>query len=131
MSSAVFSTSAAQSRPFVLDSQDEAGVCPQLCPQPSAAELFGEARPPQRVVPPRGAFPAGAFKDGAFKDARLAGITPVTPFHGRYRPIVLIHFAIDGRSDEVHLHTGEGNVDSMKLFRNKGLVEHHAPIGIA
>jgi len=78
MSSAVFSTSAAQSRPFVLDSQDEAGVCPQLCPQPSAAELFGEARPPQRVVPPRGAFPAGAFKDGAFKDARLAGITPAS-----------------------------------------------------
>jgi hypothetical protein len=86
MSSAVFSTSAALSRPFALDSQDEAGVCPQLCPQPTAAELFGEARPPQRVVPARGAFPAGAFKDGAFKDERLAGVTPASRLSVRSAP---------------------------------------------
>ncbi|MFZ0773373.1 MAG: hypothetical protein WCA49_11450 [Candidatus Sulfotelmatobacter sp.] len=46
MSSAVFSTSAAQGRPFVFDGE---GVS-EVCPQPSGAELFPEARPPQRVV---------------------------------------------------------------------------------
>jgi recombination protein RecA len=63
MSSAVFSTSAAQGRPFVFDSENEAEVCPQ-------AELFTEARPPQRVV--------SAIFPGAFKDARLAGVTPAS-----------------------------------------------------
>ena len=52
MSSAVFSTSAAQGRPFVFDSENEAEVCPQL------PRLFTEARPPQRVV--TATFP-GAF----------------------------------------------------------------------
>ena len=60
MSSAVFSTSAAHGRPFVFDSENRA----EVCPQPSGEELFGEPRPPQRVVSP-----------DAFKDARLAGIT--------------------------------------------------------
>ncbi len=47
MSSAVISTSAAPGRPFVFDGDD---VAPS-CPQPSGTELFGEGRPPQRVVP--------------------------------------------------------------------------------
>jgi hypothetical protein len=59
MSSAVFSTSAAQSRPFVFDGEEVIDVCPN----PSGAELFGEARPPQRVVSK--SFP------GAFKDSKL------------------------------------------------------------
>jgi recombination protein RecA len=63
MSSAVFSTSAAQGRPFVFESKNEAEVCPQ-------AELFTEARPPQRVV--------SAIFPGAFQDARLAGVTPAS-----------------------------------------------------
>ena len=63
MSSAVFSTSAAQGRPFVFDSENGA----EVCPQPSGNELFGEPRPPQRVVSPE-----------SFKDARLAGITPAS-----------------------------------------------------
>ena len=63
MSSAVFSTSAAQGRPFVFDSENGA----EVCPQPSGNELFGEPRPPQRVVSPE-----------SFKDARLASITPAS-----------------------------------------------------
>src|SRR5260370_9446018 len=63
MSSAVFSTSAAQGRPFVFDVEEIA----EVCPQPSGAELFGEGRPPQRAVP-------ASFR-GVFKDSRLAGIT--------------------------------------------------------
>jgi recombination protein RecA len=62
MSSAVFSTSAAQGRPFVFDSENGA----EVCPQPSGDELSTQARPPQRV--------AGA----AFSDARLAGVTPAS-----------------------------------------------------
>src|SRR5208282_6717398 len=65
MSSAVFSTSAAQGRPFVFQTENEAEVCPQ-------AELFSEARPPQRAVP---ATVHGAFQ---FKDAKLAGVTPAS-----------------------------------------------------
>jgi len=66
MSSAVVSTSAAQGRPFVFEVEAVA----ELCSQPSQAELFGEGRPPQRVVPAR--FP------GAFKDSRLAGVAPAS-----------------------------------------------------
>ena len=76
MSSAVFSTSAAQSRPFSFDVQAVA----EVCPQPSGAELFGEGRPPQRVVS------AGAFKAASFKDARLAGITPASRLAVRPEP---------------------------------------------
>ena len=71
MSSAVFSTSAAQGRPFVFDSENEAEVCPQ-------AELFTEARPPQRVV--------SAIFPGAFQDARLAGVTPASRLAVRPAP---------------------------------------------
>src|SRR5208283_5441043 len=71
MSSAVFSTSAAQGRPFVFDSENEAEVCPQ-------AELFTEARPPQRVV--------SAIFPGAFQDARLASVTPASRLAVRPAP---------------------------------------------
>ena len=74
MSSAVFSTSAAQGRPFVFDSENGTEVCPQH----SQDELFGEARPPQRVV--------SAISPGAFKDARLAGITSASRLTVRPRP---------------------------------------------
>ncbi|MGA7592788.1 MAG: hypothetical protein WBW02_19920, partial [Candidatus Sulfotelmatobacter sp.] len=70
MSSAVFSTSAAQGRPFVFDSENEAEVCPQ-------AELFTELRPPQRVS---ATFP------GALKDARLVGVTPASRLAVRPTP---------------------------------------------
>jgi hypothetical protein len=70
MSSAVFSPSAAQGRPFAFD--DEAA---ELRPQPIGAELFGEPRPPQRAVAP-----------GAFNDARLAGITPASRLSVRPTP---------------------------------------------
>jgi hypothetical protein len=70
MSSAVFSTSAAQGRPFVLESESVAGVYPQ----PTGAELFCEARPPQRVIP------------ASFKDARLAGVTPASSLAVRPAP---------------------------------------------
>jgi hypothetical protein len=66
MSSAVFSTSAAQGRPFVFDSEPVA----EVCPQPTTAELFGDARPPQRAV--------SGISSGAFKDARLANIIPAS-----------------------------------------------------
>jgi recombination protein RecA len=71
MSSAVFSTSAAQGRPFVFDSENEPEVCPQ-------AELFAEARPPQRV--------ASAIFPAAFKDAKLAGVTPASRLTVRLSP---------------------------------------------
>lgn len=70
MSSAVFSTSAAQGRPFVFD---EDAV--ELRPQPTGAKLFGEARPPRRVV-----------SSVAFNDARLAGITPASRLAVRPAP---------------------------------------------
>ncbi len=71
MSSAVFSTSAAQGRPFVFDSENGG----EVCPQPSGDELFGEARPPKRVV-----------STEAFKDARLACITPASRLAVRPMP---------------------------------------------
>ena len=83
MSSAVFSTSAAQGRPFVFDSENGA----EVCPQPSGDELFGEPRPPQRVVSPE-----------SFKDARLAGITPASRLAVRPTPEMVSSgiAAIDG-----------------------------------
>lgn len=74
MSTAVFSTSAAQSRPFVFDVEEVI----EVCPKPSGAELFGEARPPQRVV-------SESFL-GAFKDSRLAGVTPASRLAVRPTP---------------------------------------------
>jgi len=62
MSSAVFSTSAAQGRPFVFDS-DNGADCLQL----SGAELFAEAHLPQRVVDTQ-----------AFNHPRFAGVTPAS-----------------------------------------------------
>ncbi len=76
MSSAVFSTSAAPSRPFVFESENVAGVCPdeicpdEVCPEPFQAQLFTDARPPQRVVK------AGLPR--TFNDSRLAGVTPAS-----------------------------------------------------
>ncbi len=66
MSSAVISTSAALGRPFVFDGESEAEVCPQL----SGAELFGEARPPQRVI--------SANLSQTLRDSRLARVTPAS-----------------------------------------------------
>jgi hypothetical protein len=74
--SAVFSTSAAQRRPFVFETETD----PEVCPRPSAAELFGEARPSQRVIP------TAAFHAAAFKDARLAGIAPASQLSVRSAP---------------------------------------------
>jgi len=74
MSSAVFSTSAARGRPFVFDDKEVA----EVCPQPSGAELFGEGRPPRRVV--------FANSPGVFKDSRLAGITPASRLAVRPMP---------------------------------------------
>ncbi|MFZ0294782.1 MAG: hypothetical protein WAL52_14340 [Candidatus Sulfotelmatobacter sp.] len=83
MSSAVFSTSAAQSRLFIFDSENGA----EVCPQPTRDELFGEARPPQRVVSAE-----------AFKDTRLAGITPASQLAFRPMPEMVSSgiAAIDG-----------------------------------
>jgi hypothetical protein len=66
MSSAVVSTSAVQSRPFIFENNSVA----EVCPQPSGAELFA-GRPPQRVLP------ADFFKAFA-EDSRLAGVTPAS-----------------------------------------------------
>ncbi len=63
MSSAVFSTSAAQGRHFVFDGKDVA----EGYTQPSWAELFGQARPPHRA--------GVASSSKAFStDARLASV---------------------------------------------------------
>jgi recA bacterial DNA recombination protein len=70
MSSAVFSTSAAQGRPFVFDVEEVV----EVRQKPSEAELFGEGRPPQRVVPV------------AFKDARLDGVIPASRLAVRPAP---------------------------------------------
>jgi hypothetical protein len=72
MSSAVFSTSAAHGRPFVFDNETVA----EVCPQPTGAELFGEARPPQRA----------AISQAIFKDARLAHVTPASRLEWRSAP---------------------------------------------
>ena len=66
MSSAVVSTPAAQGRPFVFGIEEDA----EVRPQPSEADLFAGARPPQRVVP--------AILPGVCKDARLASVTPAS-----------------------------------------------------
>jgi recombination protein RecA len=83
MSSAVFSTSAAQGRPFVFDNENGA----EVCPQPSGDELFGAARPPQRVVSTK-----------VFNDARFAGITPASRLAVRPMPEMVSSgiAAIDG-----------------------------------
>jgi recA bacterial DNA recombination protein len=65
MSSAVISTSAAQSRFFVFDAEYEA----EVCSQPSAPELLG-GHSPQKVA-------STDFRE-AFKDARLACVTPAS-----------------------------------------------------
>src|SRR5579872_9679 len=78
MSSAVFSTSAAQGRPFIFDEESIAKKSvAKICPQPTGIELFPEThRPPQKV--PR--IP------GAFNDARLAAITPASQLAIRPAP---------------------------------------------
>ncbi|MGB8581642.1 MAG: hypothetical protein WCD47_12530 [Candidatus Sulfotelmatobacter sp.] len=83
MSSAVFSTSAAQSRLFIFDSENGA----EVYPQPTRDELFGEPRPPQRVISPE-----------TFKDARLASITPASQLAFRPMPEMVSSgiAAIDG-----------------------------------
>jgi hypothetical protein len=74
MSSAVFSTSAAQGRPFIFDEESVAKVCPQ----PTGAELFPETpRSPKKVVP---------AKPSAFNDARLATVTPASRLEVRPAP---------------------------------------------
>ena len=78
MSSAGFSTSAAQSRPFVFDGEDVAKVCPK----PSCGELFGQGRPPQRVVLPTS---SGTFSS----DARLAHIAPASRLAVRPAPEIV------------------------------------------
>ena len=70
------STSAAQSRPFVFDFEEYGA---EVRPQPSGAELFAQARPPQRVVSTIG---SGAFS----ADSRLAGITPASRLGARPTP---------------------------------------------
>jgi len=69
MSSAVFSTSAAQGRPFIFE-EDIA----EVRPQPSEAELLTEGRPPGRV---RLAEPA---------DPRLSSLTPASRLDVRPAP---------------------------------------------
>jgi hypothetical protein len=73
MSSAVFSTSAAQGRFFAFENENG----PEVCAQPTGAELFGEVRPPRRVV--RAALPT-------FQDARLAGVTAASQLAVRLAP---------------------------------------------
>jgi hypothetical protein len=66
--SSVVSTLAARGRPFVFAIEGD-----EVCPQPSGAELFAEARPPQR-----------AFSTST--DARLAGVTPASRLEVRPAP---------------------------------------------
>src|ERR1022692_4361360 len=68
MSSAVVSTSAARGRPFGFDIEEDVA---EVCAQPSGAELFGEARPPQRVIS---------------TDARLVGVSPASRLAVRPAP---------------------------------------------
>jgi len=74
MSSAVFSTSAAQGRFFVFDGENDAVVRPQ----PSGAELFGVSRSPQRVLPAD--FPQ------ALRSEKLAQVTPASRLIARPAP---------------------------------------------
>ena len=62
MSSAVFSTSAAQGRPFVFEIENDS----EVCPEPFQEQLFNDPRPPQRVA------------STALKDPRLANVTPAS-----------------------------------------------------
>jgi hypothetical protein len=66
MSSAVFSTSAAQGRPFIFGDGDDA----KICPQPTGPELFPEThRPPQKTV---------SQILSTLNDTRLTAITPAS-----------------------------------------------------
>ena len=107
MSSAVFSTSAAQGRPFVFDSENGA----EVCPQPSGNELFGEPRPPQRVVSPE-----------SFKDARLASITPASRLTVHPAPEMVSSgiSAIDQLTGGSASRLPDGNLRS-RLFRPQHL----------
>jgi hypothetical protein len=66
MSSAVVSTSAAQGRPFVFDTEDVA----EVCLPPSGEDLFIKGRPPHRVV--------RTTSPGTFSDERLASVIPAS-----------------------------------------------------
>jgi hypothetical protein len=70
MSSAVFSTSAAQGRPFVFETENGS----EVCPEPFQEQLFTAPRPPQRAA------------SAAFKDARLASVTPASRLAVRPAP---------------------------------------------
>ena len=70
MSSAVFSTSAAHGRPFVLEVEDVA----EVCPQPSAGRSFEKAPRPQRIAP------------GSLKAAGFAGVAPASRLEVRPAP---------------------------------------------
>ena len=71
MSSAVFSTSAAQGRPFIFDEENGA----KIYPQPTGADLFPEThRPPQKVT----------RISTILNDARLAAVIPAS--HLAIRP---------------------------------------------
>jgi recombination protein RecA len=84
MSSAVFSTSAAQGRPFVFDSEN--GV--EVCPEPSQQELFTQARPPQRIASTdlSKTLISKALISRALKDARLGNVTPASRLAARPAP---------------------------------------------
>ena len=79
MSSAVFSTSAAQGRPFIFDSENEV----EVCPQPSQQELFTQARPPHRVA---SADLSKVLISRALKDTRLASVIPASRLAVRPAP---------------------------------------------
>ncbi|MGA9389068.1 MAG: hypothetical protein WBV69_01355 [Candidatus Sulfotelmatobacter sp.] len=70
MSSAVFSTSAAQGRPFVFEIENGS----EVCPEPFQKQLFNEPRPPQRVA------------SATLKDPRLANVTPASRLAVRPAP---------------------------------------------
>jgi hypothetical protein len=74
MSSAVISTSAAQGRFFVFDTENNAGVRPPL----AGAEFFGVARSPQKVLPAD--FPQ------IFKSEKLAHVTAASRLIARPAP---------------------------------------------
>jgi recombination protein RecA len=84
MSSAVFSTSAAQGRPFIFDSEN--GV--EVCPQASQQELFTQARPPQRIASAdlSKTLISKALISRALKDARLGNVTPASRLAARPAP---------------------------------------------
>jgi len=75
MSSAVVPTSAAQDRHFAFDGEDVA----EVCLQPSRAELFGNGRPPQRVILP-------SSSEAFSTDARLASVAPASRLAVRPAP---------------------------------------------